>query len=524
MQRMKLADLECIQDLSTLRAAANKALLERDTIIHRHAQELQYRQTKIDALLFELARLKRWRYSAQSEQLTAHQRRLFEEGLTEDIQALEQALQAEQPATTSPVALRAPAPKRQILPAHLERIEHRYERVDCQCDVCRQPLTVIGEEVSEQLDCAPIRFFVHRHIRPKYACRQCQTITAQPLPAQVIDKGLAAPGLLAQVIISKYQDHQPLYRQETLYQRSGIALSRSTLAGWVGACGVTLQPLVQALRTHLLGYHVLHADETPVAVLAPGTGATHRAYLWAYRSGPQESCSSVVFDFQMSRAGKHAQQFLEGYQGALMVDDYAGYKALFAAGSVTELACLAHVRRKFFELFTANKSLVATEALATIARLYQIERQAAGLSASERQALRMSEAKPVLDAWRIWLIHTRGKVPDSSGTARAIDYALRRFSALMRYLDDGTYPIDNNPVENAIRPVALGRKNWLFAGTESAGRRAAAILSLIESAKLNGHDPFAYLKDVLTRLPTLPYRRLDELLPFNWVPAASYTL
>ena len=234
--------------------------------------------------------------------------------------------------------------------------------------------------------------------------------------------------------------------------------------------------------------------------------------------------SPDAYDFQMSRAGKHAQAFLQGYQGALMVDDYAGYKALFAAGSVTELACLAHVRRKFFELHTANKSLVAAQVLDTIGQLYQIERQAVDLSAVERQALRLTQAKPVLDAWRVWLIETRLKVPDSSGTARAIDYALRRFSALMRYLDDGTYPIDNNPVENAIRPVALGRKNWLFAGTESAGRRAAAILSLIESAKLNGHDPFAYLRDVLTRLPTHPYRRLDELLPFNWIPADSYTL
>ena len=528
---MNLADLDACDDIAALRQTAKSSLieatsslLEREATIARHEQELHYRQTRIDALLFELARLKRWRFGAQSEQLTAQQRQLFEEGLTEDIQTLEQALEALPPAISVPAAPTASPPRRQPLPAHLPRIEHRYERVDCQCDVCQQPLTIIGEDVSEQLDCEPIRFFVHRHIRPKYACRQCQTVTAAPLPAQVIDKGVAAPGLLAQVLISKYQDHQPLYRQETLYQRSGIALSRSTLAGWVGACGVALQPLVDALAAHLRGHTVLHADETPVAVLAPGAGRTHRAYLWAYRSGPLHTAPAVVFDFQMSRAGKHAQAFLAGYSGALMVDDYAGYKALFAAGAVTELACLAHVRRKFFELHAANKSLVASQALDAIGRLYQIERQAAGLSAQERQALRLTEAKPVLDAWRVWLIETRGRVPDSSGTAKAIDYALRRWTALLRYLDDGTYPIDNNPVENAIRPIALGRKNWLFAGTESAGRRAAAILSLIESAKLNGHDPFAYLRDVLTRLPTHPYRRLDELLPFNWMPADSYSM
>lgn len=202
------------------------------------------------------------------------------------------------------------------------------------------------------------------------------------------------------------------------------------------------------------------------------------------------------------------------------MDGYAGYQALFESGRCIELACLAHVRRKFFELHAANKSLIASQALTHIGQLYAIERHAADLSATQRHTIRQAQAQPVLDAWHAWLIHTRGKVPDSSGSAKAIDYALKRWAALMRYLDDGTYPIDNNPIENAIRPIALGRKNWLFAGTEAAGRRAAAIMSLIESAKLNGHDPFAYLKDVLTRLPTHPYRRLDELLPFNWTPAA----
>ncbi len=216
MLRMNLADLDACDDIAALRQTARSSLLEHEAIratITRHEQELHYRQVKIDALLFELARLKRWRFGAQSEQLTAAQRLLFEEGLAEDIQTLEQALAAVHPATPAALEPRAPAPKRQVLPAHLPRIEHRYGRTDCQCDVCRQPLTVIGEEVNEQLDCKPIQFFVHRHIRPKYACRQCQTVTAQPLPAQVIDKGLAAPGLLAQVLISKYQDHQPLYRK-----------------------------------------------------------------------------------------------------------------------------------------------------------------------------------------------------------------------------------------------------------------------------------------------------------------------
>lgn len=512
---MQATDLDDIDDVEILRQLAKSQLHQ----IASHERELHYRQTKIDALIFEMARLKRWQYGASSESFTAEQRSLFAESLDEDIEALETALAAEQTALPNhqPTAAFV-RPKRQPLPAHLPRIEHRHEPDACVCTNCQAPLRLIGEDTSEQLDCEPVRFFVHRHIRPKYACDHCETLTAAPLPAQIIDKGLPASGLLAQVLIAKYQDHLPLYRQEAIYTRSGVALSRSTLAGWVAGCGIALQPLVDALREHLLQQSVLHADETPVAVLTPGKGQTHRAYLWAYRNSASSPRKAVVFDFQMSRAGRHAEAFLADFNGALMVDDYGGYKALFASHHRIELACLAHIRRKFFELHQASKSLIANQALGYIAQLYAIEAEAADSDHLQRQALRQLNAKPVLNAFYDWLTITRTKVPKSSGTAKAIDYALKRWAALLRYLDHGEYPIDNNAIENAIRPIALGRKNWLFAGTETAGRRAAAIMSLIESAKLNGHDPFAYLKDILARLPTQPNSRIAELLPYHWQP------
>jgi len=373
----------------------------------------------------------------------------------------------------------------------------------------------IGEDVSEQLDVEPARFFVHRHIRPQYACRDCETITAAPVPAAIIDAGLAAPGLLAWVATAKYADHLPLYRIEQMAARQDVILSRSTLAQWTGRVGVALTPLACRLAEMLKQSPVLHADETPVAQLDPGAGKTKRAYLWAYRSnGLGAGPPIVVFDYQASRAGHHAGDFLAGWQGHLMVDDYAGYKALFRVG-ITELACLAHARRKFFELFAANQSPIAQEALERIGQLYAIEQQGRELDVAARQALREREAKPLLAALFDWLWQTRKTVANGSGTAKAIDYSLKRWAALIRYADAGNLPIDNNPVENTIRPIAIGKKNWLFAGSERAGKRAAAIQSLIGTARLNGLDPAAWLKATLEKLPAWPNNRIDELLPLR---------
>jgi transposase len=426
--------------------------------------------------------------------------------------AKQQALVAIEP--TPPRAPRARG-GRQPLPDRLLRIEHRHEPASCTCGQCGNDLTKIGEDISEQLDVEPARFFVHRHIRPQYACRACETITAAPIPPAVIDGGLAAVGLYVWVLIGKYLDHLPLYRLEQIASRDEVILSRSTMAQWVGRIGVALQPLADRLAELLLERRVLHADETPVAQLDPGKGKTHRAYLWAYRSNAlQTGPPIVVFDYQMSRAGRHAQDFLAGWRGHLMVDDFSGYKALFTEG-VTELGCVAHARRKFFDLNVAQANPIALEALNRIAALYAIEAQGRDMAVDARTQWRQEQAQPLLDSMHDWLRQTRVMVANGGGLARAIDYSLKRWPALSRYATDGRLPIDNNPVENIIRPIAIGRRNWLFTGSERAGKRAAAIQTLLGTAKLNGLDPAAWLRDTLEKLPTCLNSEIDSLLPLR---------
>lgn len=354
---------------------------------------------------------------------------------------------------------------------------------------------------------------MRREVYPQYACRSCETIVAAPVAPSIIDRGQAAPGLIAQVAIAKYLDHLPLYRQQAIFARSGVEIPRSSMAEWIGAAGVALAPLVDALRRELLAQPILHADETPVALLDPGAGKTKRAYLFAYRTA--DSPPIVLFDFCASRSGNHAMRFLGDFRGALMVDDFAGYKALFAQG-ITELGCWAHARRKFVDLHKASGSAIAMEAITRIAALYRVEEEARALDAAARHDWRLQHAAPRVQELRNWLDRIRPTVAGNSGTANAIDYTLKRWPALRRYLDDGRYPIDNNPIENAIRPIALGRKNWLFAGSRPAGCRAAAIMSLIATAKATGLDPHAWLTDVLTRLPVTLDRDIDTLLPHRW--------
>jgi len=485
----------------------------------RRDTELHAAQTKVQALVLELAHLRRMRFGVKSEALSAATRDLFQETLTSDIAAAEARLAQEAAPDTSSEAADPKPPRsragRQPLPDHLPRIEHRHEPDSCTCGKCGGPLVKIGEDISEQLDVEPARFFVHRHIRPQYACRPCEKVSAAPIPPALIDGGLAAPGLLAWVVIGKYLDHLPLYRLEQIAARDQVTLSRSTMAEWVGRIGVALQPLADRLATLLLQGQVLHADETPVAQLDPGSGKTRRAYLWAYRSnGLETGPPIVVFDYQTSRAGAHARQFLAGWAGSLMVDDYSGYKQLFTQG-VIELGCLAHARRKFFDLNAAQPNLVAQEALTRIAALYAIEAQAQNMTVAERARLRQAEAQPQLQSMHDWLLATRAGVAHGGGTAKAIDYSLKRWAALSRYATAGHLPIDNNPVENTIRPIAIGKKNWLFVGSERAGERAAAIQTLLATAKLNGLDPASWLRNTLALLPTCLNNNLDSLLPLQ---------
>ena len=408
---------------------------------------------------------------------------------------------------------------RQALPASLPRIDHHHELDATHC-ACGQAFKRIGEEVSEQLDCVPAQFFVLRHIRGKYACACCQTIQAAPMPAQMIDKGIPAPGLLAQVVVAKHDDHLPLYRQTEIYARSGVHIARSSMAQWIGICGVRLAPLVDALKDFILGHSVIHADETPVALLAPGKGKTGRAYVWVYRTTNFALQRAVLYDFCLSRAGEHPRRVLHGFGGTLVSDDFSGYHALHTQG-VTAALCMAHARRKLFEAHALNASQIAAQAVALIAKLYEIEREARDFDPEARLLLRQQRARPIADALHVWLTAQRHTLAKADVTAKAIDYSLSNWRALTRYLDDGNVPIDNNAAENAVRPLVVGRKNWLFVGSQQAGERAAVVMSLIESAKLNGHDPWAYLKDVFERLPTLKHRDLAQLLPHHWRPATD---
>ncbi len=552
-----------VQQLDTLSGA--QALLHARQLIERLSAQIQaeqaqrhieqaqlkFEQTKNAALNFELARLKQWRFGTSSESMDAAQSQLFE---AKDLALLVAESSAED---RSADAAKVPTPqrtqraqaKRQALPSGLERIEHHYEITPAVCSQGHS-LTRIGQDISEQLDCVPAQFFVHRHIRGKYCCAVCQSITAASMPAQIIDKGIPAPGLLAQVIIAKHDDHLPLYRQEEIYRRSGAFIARSSMADWIGQCGVRLEPLAQALRQYVLGCGVIHGDETPVKLLSPGAGKTHQAYAWVWRTSDLETQSAtanaspsaavpagrttdteqeheheheqrgraVIYDFCLSRAGEHARRMLQDYAGVLVTDDYSGYKALYATGKVTEAGCWAHARRKFFEAHKLNKSQIAQEALVRIAQLYVIEQEVQTLGMAQRLAVRQERSGPLLEAFKVWLLEQRVLLVKADVTAKAMDYTLRRWAALTVHVDDARIPVDNNAVENAIRPIALGRKNWLFVGSQQAGERAATLMSLIESAKLNGHDAWAYLKDILTKLPTWPNSRLQELLPHRWTP------
>ena len=438
------------------------------------------------------------------------------------------------PAGAKPSTAPRTQPKRMPLPPNLPRREvgHEPDSTTCQTPGCGCEMKRIGEDVAERLDYTPGVFTVERHVRGKWACLHCQTLTQAPVPAQVIDKGVPTSGLLAQVLVAKYADHLPLYRQEAIFARAGVALSRSTLGQWVGECGVALQPLVDALKAHILRSSVLHADESPVQMLRParqdgdkssskgrGQGHTQRAYCWAYSPPVFEDTKAVVYDFCDGRAGANARRFLGQWQGTLVTDDFAGYKALYTQG-ITEAGCWAHARRKFVDLHASSQSPMAAQALDYIGQLYEVERQAReqAATAQQRGLLRQAKSKPLLDAMHAWMLLMRHKVMDNSAAAKALDYSLRRWAALSRFLDDPQLPIDNNHIENQIRPIALGRKNWLFAGSLRAGQRAAAIMSLIQSARMNGHDPYVYLKDVLTRLPTHKNSQIDDLLPHLWRP------
>ena len=499
---------------------------EQSKRIDSQAQAIKWRDAKIESITFQLARFKAWKFGAKTEAMNAEQRALFEETCAADQADLEAQLAALQPAAVGSVAQdKQPRrqPKREALPAHLPRVEQRVEPEDTNCPTpeCGQPMVRVGEDVSERLDIVPVQFFVQRQIRGKWACKCCQLLVQERSRPQVFDNALPTPGLQAHTAVSRFIDHIPYYRQEQVNARSGVHTPRSTLAAWGGQTGAQLKPLCDAHRAFVLGSRVVHADETPIGLLDPGGGKTKKAYMWAYARGVFESEPGVVFDFCAGRGGQYPCAFLKGWTGTLVVDAYSGYDAALSLDGRGTAYCLAHARRKFDELFKANASVVAGQAIQRLALLYRIEADAKALTAGQRLQMRQERSQPLWDEMHVWLQLERTRVPDGSAIAKAIDYSLNHWVGLGRYLLDGDVPIDNNHVENRIRPWALGRRNWLFIGSQLAGERAAVVMSLLQSAKLNGHEPWAYLKDVLTRLPTQLNSRIDELLPHKWRPAAD---
>lgn len=485
--------------------------------------ELYAKTLHIEKLKAELALLKRARYGRSSERIEQL------ELLIGELEADEAAQAAKEPANGTPDKRQStgPAPRgRQPLPAHLprERVEHE---AACACPACGSTrMSRIGVDERELLEYVPSHFKVIVHVRPKLSCRACEAITQPPLPSLPIERGRPGPALLAHVLVSKYCDHAPLYRQSGIYARAGIELDRSTLADWVGQCAALLAPLAEAISRYAKLGEALHADDTPVPVLDPGRQRTKTGRLWVLvrdeRPWAGPAPPAITYLYSPDRKGEHAQMLLEGCSGFLHADGYAGFNRLYepvGQAPLTEIGCWAHARRKIYDVHAATNSPLAREALERIAQLFAIEAGINGHEPARRLAARQERSKPQLDQLAVFLERTLATISKKSSLAGAIRYSLARWPALCRFTTDGRIEMTNNAAERAIRPLALGRKNWLFAGSDNGGRRAATIYTITQTAKINGHDPEAYLADILARIADHPINRIDELLPWRWQPA-----
>jgi transposase len=518
---MSLATADLPSDPEALRAFALACQAE----LKAAQLSVQLRRLEIEKLKFEIARLRRMQFGRSSERINRRIEQL--ELRLEELEtgAAEEVTKAEAEERAAPIPERA-KPKRKPLPEHLPRQEMVHEPEDdgaCTCPACGAGMARLGEDVTEVLDYVPGRFQVIRHVRPKYACKACDAITQAPAPALPTPRGRATPATLAHLLVSKYCDHLPLYRQSEIYARGGVDLDRSTLCDWVGQAAWLLQPIVEDIRRHVFLAEKIHGDDTPVPVLAPGTGKTKTGRLWVYVRDDRPFCGqappAAAYFFSPDRGGEHPARHMASFSGFLQADGYAGFEALFDAarsnpGPLTEVACWAHCRRKFFDVWEAAKSPVAKEALDRIGALYGIEEKARFAPPAERLAHR-TETGPLLEAVFDWAESAVAKLSAKSALAEAFRYTIKRRGALTRFVTDARLEIDNNIAENAMRAIALGRKNYLFAGSDAGGDRAAAIYTIVQTAKLNGVNPEVYLRATLAKIADgHPINRIGELMPW----------
>jgi transposase len=497
---------------------------------------VQYKALEIEKLKLQIAKLRRMQFGRSSERITRQIEQL--ELRLEELQAgaAEVAAKAEAGAdATEPVGSigERRKPKRQPLPDHLPRQEVVHQPSDdgaCKCPDCGKGMAKLGEDVTEVLDYVPGHFQVIRHIRPKYACTACDAITQAPAPAMPTPRGRATPATLAHLLVSKYCDHIPLYRQSEIYAREGLELDRSTLSDWVGQAAWLLDPVVAGIHKHVFAAEKIHGDDTTVPVLEPGLGRTKTGRLWVYVRDDRPSCGeappAAAYFYSPDRGAKHPAAHMAAFTGFLQADGYAGFEALYdpartKPGPITEVACLAHCRRKFYDVWEATKSPVAKEALDRIAAVYAIEEKARFAPAAERVEHRR-ETAPLIEAFFHWAKATVVKLSGKSALGEAFRYTIKRQDALTRFVTDGRLEVDNNIAENAMRKIALGRRNYLFAGSDSGGDRAASIYTLVASALLNGLNPEVYLKDILTKIAEgHTINRIDELMPWRMASAAQ---
>ncbi|MCX8980849.1 IS66 family transposase [Citrobacter portucalensis] len=524
---MDISLLSTTTDIEQLRAMV-LAMVRKVVDENHHLQlqknaELIAKDQRIRLLEEALMLARQQRFGRKIEMLSGLQRQLFEEDTEADIAATETQLNAllQQDIKEDAEKSSASRPVRKALSSQLPRIKKTIPPVSDTCADCNVALRFIRDEISEKLEYLPARFVVNQYVRPQYGCPCCEKVFSGQIPAQLIPKGIAEASLVAQVVVSKYRDYQPLYRQQHIFARADVGLSVSTMAGWVGAAGVALNPLAKLLHRELLTRSVLHADETTMRILDTRKGGkTRSGYLWAYVSGEKSGPAIVCFDSQTGRGHEHPATWLKDWRGSLVVDGHTAYKTLAEnVPGLTLAGCWAHARRGFADLYKANQDPRAAMAVRQLAGLYRLDKKIRHRPTEKIRQWRQRYSRPIVDKLWLWLEQQKEACPESSSLGKAINYMLKRRETLSRFLDDGSLPPDNNRCERAIRSVVMGRSNWLFAGSVAAGARAAQIMSLLETAKMNGLEPNAWLTDVLTRLPSWPEERLNELLPF---PAYSF--